>query len=411
MRPPVSAGVSNCLPCQAAGAVHGVLVRIRALTIVSRLCIQAVSATFFGFPAATSRVEKARITTLRRAATSAPMSSPARPGARPPQTRRRPHKVPLSRANGATPTRAAICWRVRRPSSGRWATRVRLTTGPMPGTRRSRSSVARQAGQARIAWSMSWSTSLSWRSSHWMCFWNVLLEAAADRRQSGPQAVALGGEPLDQRPAARQEARHELRIGAGQWPRGGPNALGTEGQDVRVEVVGLGQLAGGAGEVAHLAGIGDDDGQSPSDERGDERGLVAAGGFEDDERGTEPLQLLDEAADAGLVVGDGGRGARGALDPDELGLGDVDADDAGGHKSYLLRERPRPRSGLRDAGCALATVRALDEATGGALAHARSRGSSPGRAAARHGVPHYVRDLRACETLTDTSYVSRGRME
>src|SRR6187455_2036091 len=55
-------------------------------------------------------------------------------GARPPHTTRLPRSVPLSRASGATPTRAAICLRLRRPSSGTSATSVRLTTGPTPHT-------------------------------------------------------------------------------------------------------------------------------------------------------------------------------------------------------------------------------------------------------------------------------------
>lgn len=61
-----------------------------------------------------------------------------RTGARPPQTRRLPLSVPLSRASGATPTRAAICLRGSVPSSGSSPMRVRLRTGPTPGAERKR---------------------------------------------------------------------------------------------------------------------------------------------------------------------------------------------------------------------------------------------------------------------------------
>src|SRR3954451_605075 len=53
-----------------------------------------------------------------RAAATAAMYRQARNAARPAQIVRRPRILPLSRLNGATPTRAATCRRVREPSSG-----------------------------------------------------------------------------------------------------------------------------------------------------------------------------------------------------------------------------------------------------------------------------------------------------
>src|SRR3954464_3582734 len=53
----------------------------------------------------------------------------ARNAARPAQIVRRPRSLPLSRLNGATPTRAATCRRVREPSSGSCASSVRALTG------------------------------------------------------------------------------------------------------------------------------------------------------------------------------------------------------------------------------------------------------------------------------------------
>ena len=67
----------------------------------------------------------------------------------PPHTERLPFIVPLSRLRGATPTREAICLRLRRPSSGNCASRVAANTGPTPGTLRSRFSLSRQIGLER----------------------------------------------------------------------------------------------------------------------------------------------------------------------------------------------------------------------------------------------------------------------
>jgi hypothetical protein len=57
--------------------------------------------------------------------------------------------MPLSRVSGATPTRAAIWPWESRPRAGRSARTVSERIGPRPGTRRSRSSRARQSGLAR----------------------------------------------------------------------------------------------------------------------------------------------------------------------------------------------------------------------------------------------------------------------
>jgi hypothetical protein len=74
------------------------------------------------------------------------MYSPARTAVRPPAIIRRPRNSPLSRFMGATPTSAAILWRLSRPRSGNSARIVDAVTGPMPGADRSRSSVSRQSG-------------------------------------------------------------------------------------------------------------------------------------------------------------------------------------------------------------------------------------------------------------------------
>ena len=57
------------------------------------------------------------------------MGSAVRTGARPPQTVRVPRRVPLSRWNGAPPTRAASRWRLRVTHSGRSSNHVRAQPG------------------------------------------------------------------------------------------------------------------------------------------------------------------------------------------------------------------------------------------------------------------------------------------
>src|SRR5436309_1227985 len=71
----------------------------------------------------------------------------ARRAARPPPIVRLPRILPLSRLNGATPTRAAARRRVGEPSSGSSASSVRALTGPTPGTERGSPAAARAAAR------------------------------------------------------------------------------------------------------------------------------------------------------------------------------------------------------------------------------------------------------------------------
>src|SRR3990172_5097919 len=74
------------------------------------------------------------MTGLNLEAASATKTSPRRKLARPPVVLRLPRFRPLSLLKGATPTRAAICFRLSFPNSGRSATIVLAVTGPTPGT-------------------------------------------------------------------------------------------------------------------------------------------------------------------------------------------------------------------------------------------------------------------------------------
>jgi len=83
------------------------------------------------------------------------MYNTVRTCARPPQIVLRPRSVPLSPLSGATPTKAAICWRVRAPHSGSSNNNVRAHTGPIPGARCHTSSFSRHSGLARRRVAMS----------------------------------------------------------------------------------------------------------------------------------------------------------------------------------------------------------------------------------------------------------------
>ena len=81
-----------------------------------------------------------------------------RTGARPPQIRRLPRRVPLSQLNGHTPTKALMPWRLERPEFRQLAIRVRVLTGPMrsssrgppsPATRHSRGCAGPTRGLSR----------------------------------------------------------------------------------------------------------------------------------------------------------------------------------------------------------------------------------------------------------------------
>jgi hypothetical protein len=98
---------------------------------------------------------------------------------------------------------------------------------------------------------------------------DVLLEIAAHGGGRDEQPVPLRDEHLDELSPAGEERGERLGGRIREHPRLGPDALGKEGEDLGVDRISLGQLAGGFREVAHLARIGDDDRQACGGERGD----------------------------------------------------------------------------------------------------------------------------------------------
>ena len=72
-------------------------------------------------------------------------------------------------------------------------------------------------------------------------------------------AILLHADHLDDLASSRDQFAEPLRLLRGDRPRLRTDFLGEDGDDLRVDRVGLGELAQGAGEVSDLARI--DDGE------------------------------------------------------------------------------------------------------------------------------------------------------
>jgi hypothetical protein len=256
-----------------------------------------------------------------------------------------PRILPLSRLNGATPTRAAAWRRVREPSSGSSARSVRALTSPTPGTERNSASLARQTALSRI-------TPLELV----LDLGQGLLEPAevgvdplAQGGVGGLAPVPLRHEHLEQLPPACHQGAQVAGRLVRQGTRRRPDRLGEAGDRLRVEAIGLGQPPHGAREGADLARVDHRDRQAGRGQGRREADLQPAGGLEHDQRWRERDQTGDQRRHALVVVVDGEALAGGAQVDVEPALGDVDADEGGS----LVHD-----PGSLDAGCrALVTVR------------------------------------------------------
>ncbi len=227
------------------------------------------------------------------------MNSAARTGARPPQTRRLCFSVPLSRASGATPTGAAICLRGSVPSSGSSPMSVRLSIGPTPGVERKQVFFGAPDGTGldgvvQVPVDI---VQLAFEPP------NMLGEAAAHRGHGVFEAITLGNQHLQYLASPGEQRVEGLSGVIGQRARGRAHALGEERQDVGIDPIGFGELAGGPGNVADLSRVGDDQRQPGRRKCGNRRALGAASGLEDDERRRVAADALDECLDAGAIIG------------------------------------------------------------------------------------------------------------
>ena len=117
------------------------------------------------------------------------------------------------------------------------------------------------------------------------------------------QAVPLGGQHLDELPAAGDQRGQILLRGVGERPRLGPDVRRKPRQHVRIQGVGLGEAPDRFGKVADLPRIDDGDRQPRQRERRRDIGFIAAGRLEDDQRRRQRLHLRDERTQPGFIVG------------------------------------------------------------------------------------------------------------
>ncbi len=99
------------------------------------------------------------------------------------------------------------------------------------------------------------------------------------------------------------------------------------GQDLRVKPVGLGELAGGLGELAHLARIDHGDRQTRHRERRRQRQFQATRGLHDDQRRPKLLQLLHQLRDLGFAIAGPPRFAAWTARKIKIVFGNIDADE------------------------------------------------------------------------------------
>ena len=89
-------------------------------------------------------------------------------------------------------------------------------------------------------------------------------------------------------------------------------ALGEDGDDLRVQSVGLGEPPQGAGEVADLARVDHRQRQAGARQRSRHGQFEAAGGFQDDQGDVAAAQIGDQPFEAFAVARDGEGLPRGA---------------------------------------------------------------------------------------------------
>jgi hypothetical protein len=186
---------------------------------------------------------------LSRVATRVPMDHTVRTGAWPPHSVRRPRRGPLSPLSGATPTNAALCWRLRGPNAGRASHKVRGTlqeivvvsphwAGPEP----SLEGVV-QRGDARLE---PGERGRNGRDAARTCPREAML-----RRRAHDDALL----------AAPHKGAQLLPLGVEQRPGRRAAHVRTGGQSTRVHRLRLGPWARGSGNISDLSRVGDHHGQ------------------------------------------------------------------------------------------------------------------------------------------------------
>ena len=153
------------------------------------------------------------------------------------------------------------------------------------------------------------------------------LDIPADRRDEGLfQAVFFLADHLHHLLAPLQGGLEHLVGLVRQGPGFGPQGLGEVGQDLGIDLIGFGQLAGGAGEFPHRLGIDQGHRQLGLGQGRGHQELITAGGLQHDELGFEGRQALDQLLDAAVVVGGDKMAVLRPHGHIQVLLGDVEAD-------------------------------------------------------------------------------------
>src|ERR1700730_2179641 len=235
-------------------------------------------------------------------ATSAAMYRTLRTQLRPPPIMRWPRHAPESLLNGATPTSAASLRRSSAPSSGSSAMRVLAVTGPTPGTEVKRSSVSRQAGEARtpLSISTSMSTSSFSKKARWRSIFLARRLPAARRRR------------LDSMPIISTTCRRlatsspSIRASCEATGRGcGLIRSANKAMTCASMASVLASFPSARAKSLIWRGLTTARGQTGSGEGRRDLGFEAAGGFEHDQRHIERCEAFDEAFEAFAVARDG----------------------------------------------------------------------------------------------------------
>ena len=131
---------------------------------------------------------------------------------------------------------------------------------------------------------------------------DVRLDPGSQGGGGGAAALALGDQHRDQLSTSGEQLTQMLGLGIGQRAQLQRDGLSEVGQDGGVERVGLGQPAGGAGEVANLARVDHHHRQPRRGQLRDQRPLQTAGRLQHDSCRCQRLQLTDQGVDPGRVV-------------------------------------------------------------------------------------------------------------
>src|SRR5829696_116350 len=132
----------------------------------------------------------------------------------------------------------------------------------------------------------------------------VGLDASADGLGGArPEAVFLSGQHADDLPSSGENLPKLPGFGVGDGSGRGADGLRKASKNESIQSVGLGQLAGGFGEVACLARVDHEEGHSRGGQGGGYGTLEACCGLQDHQSLRDLGELAEKLLDPGLVVG------------------------------------------------------------------------------------------------------------